>query len=217
MTADSIWRPLVVLGGEFRVMVEKIDRQMDTTRPKTGVVHNIFDLVDEHLALLVDGVNDFADEVREGLGQLTDEPDEYYQRVAYRMNAELEGIFHGYDELRSLNSNHEIYEGWSLLVEIYDETLLQIQNWLEDVVEYCEDPNAVLKRRGLPTDGTAEVDLRLEMQPPRQLKRLTRWQERRGRQLTLAQDAAWAREQRRSAHRTGLIAGSMIGWWLGKG
>ena len=189
---------------------------MDTTPPKTRGVYSIFDLVDEHLSLLVDGVNDFGDEVSKGLGTLTDEPDEYYRRVANGMNAELDGIFDGYDELRSLNANHEIYEGWSLLVEIYDETLLQIQHWLEDVVEYCEDPNAVLKRRGLPTDGTAEVNLQLEMKPPRQLKRLTRWQQRMGRQLTLAQDEAWAREHRRSAHRTGLIAGSMIGWWLGK-
>ena len=216
MTADSNLQPLGIVGNEFRLMVGKIDRRMDDAPPTTGVIYNIFDLVDEHLSLLVDCVEDFADAVSEGHRLATDERDEHYRRVSYRMNAELDGILDGYDDLRSLNADYDVYEGWSLLVEIYDETLIQIRGWLEEVAECYEDPIAALRKRGLPTDGSEPINLSLVMKAPRQMKRLTRWQQRHGRQLAIAEDEAWAREQRRVAHRTGLIAGSMIGWWLGK-
>lgn len=218
MTVDPNRQALGIVGNEFRLMVKKIDRRMDDAPATTGVVYSIFDLVDEHLSLLVDCVEDFTDAVSEAHRMATNERDDHYQRVSYRMNAELDGILDGHDDLRSLNANDDVYEGWSLLVEVYEETLIQIRDWLEEVAECYEDPVAALRKRGLPTDGSEPINLSLVMKAPRQLKRLTRWQQRHGRQLAIAiaEDEAWAREQRRSAHRTGLIAGSMIGWWLGK-
>ena len=216
MTDDSIPRPLIILGEEFRPMVDGLLMRMDETPFETGGVFDIHDLIDKHLELLAHHVSAFGEEVSDGLGRLTHEPDEYFHGVASRMNMELEDILAGYDDLRGLKANHDDYEGWSLLVEIYEETLFQIHDWLQEVVEFLDDPLAGVKKRGIPADGSGTVKLHLEMTPPRQLNRLTRWLQRRGHDLKAAQEQAWA-EDRRRAHRTGLAVGSLLGLWLGKG
>ena len=216
MTDDPIPRPLIVLGEEFRLMAEELGTRMDETPFETGTVSNIFDLIDEHMELLNDHVGAFGEEIGEGLGRLTHEPDEYFHGVASRLNAELEGILDGYDDVRRLKPSYEDFEGWSLLVEIHEETLFQIQLWLEEVVEFLDDPVAGVRKRGIPADGSGAVNLHLEMKAPRQMKLLTRWLKRRGRDVTAAQEESWAQEQRR-VHRQGLIVGSLIGWWIGKG
>ena len=216
MTDDPIPRPLIVLGEDFRLMAEELGMRMDETPLETGTVSNIFDLVDEHMELLADHVGAFCEEISEGLGRLTHEPDEHFQGVASRLNSELEGILDGYDDLRRLEPSHEDFEGWSLLVEIYEETLFQIQLWLKEVVEFLDDPVAGVKKRGIPADGSGAVNLHLEMKAPRQMNALTRWLKRRGRDVTASQEEAWALEQRR-VHRQRLVLGSLIGWWIGKG
>ena len=133
------------------------------------------------------------------------------------MNMELEGILIGYDNLRSLKASDDDFTGWSLLVEIYEDTLFQIHDWFEEVVEFLDDPLAGVRKRGIPADGSGAVNLHLEMRPPRQLNRLTRWLEHRGYDLKAAQEAAWAAEDRRRAHRQGLVVGTLLGLWLGKG
>ena len=216
MTDDPIPRPLKILGDDFRLMAEELGTRMDEMPFETGTVSNIFDLIDEHMEHLADHVNAFGEEIGEGLGRLTHEPDEYFRGVTSRLNAELEGILDGYDDVRRLKPSDEDLEGWSLLVEIYEETLFQIQLWLEEVVEFLDDPVAGVRKRGIPADGGGVVNLQLEMKAPRQVKLLTRWLKRRGRDVTAAQEEAWALEQRR-VHRQRLVLGSMIGWWIGKG
>ena len=213
----NISRPLIILGEEFRLMVDRLLMRMDETPFETGSVFDIYDLVDEHLDLLAQHVSAFGEEIGNGLGRLTHEPDEYFHGVASRMNMELEAILAGYDDLRGLKANDDDYEGWSLLVEIYEETLFQIHDWLEEVVEFLDDPLAGIKKRGIPADGSGAVKLHLEMRPPRQLNRLTRWLQRRGHDLKAAQEQAWAAEDRRRAQRTGLTVGPLLGLWLGKG
>ena len=87
MTDDPIPRPLIILGEEFRLMIDGLLLRMDETPFETGSVFSIFDLVDEHLELLGDHVSAFCEEVGNGLGRLTHEPDEYFRGVASRMNA----------------------------------------------------------------------------------------------------------------------------------
>ena len=216
MTDDPIPRPLIILGEEFRLMVDVLHMRMDETPFETGSVFDIFDLVDEHLELLTRHVGAFCEEVSNGLGRLTHEPDAYFHGVASRMNIELEGILIGYDNLRGQKASDDDFRGWSLLVEIYEDTLFQIHDWLEEVVEFLDDPLAGVKKRRIPADGSGAVKLQLEMRPPRQMNRLTRWLERRGYDLKAAQEAAWAAEDQRRAHRTGLVVGSLLGLWLGK-
>ena len=178
---------------------------MDEVPVEAGEVSDILGLVDEHTALLTAHVIAFGEAIGEGLGRLTHEPDEYFHEVASRLNAELEGILDGYDDVRRLKPDEEDFEGWALLVEIYEETLFQIQFWLEEVVEFLNDPLAGVKKRGIPVDGNGAVNL------------LTRWLESRGHDLRVAREKAWTQGDRRRAHRAGLIVGSLIGWWTGKG
>ena len=216
MTDESIPRPLIVLGEEFRLMAEELSMRMDETPFETGTVYNIFDLVDEHLTLLGDHVSAFGDQISAGLGRLTYEPDEYFRGVASRISLELDCILDGYDQVRHLMPSDEDFEGWSLLVEIYEDTLSQIQDWLREVVEFLDDPVAGVRKRGNPADGSGGVNLHLEMRAPRQLNRLTRWLDHRGHDPTAAQNEAWAAQDRRHAHRTGMVAGTLLGLWLGR-
>ena len=210
MTVEHIPRPLIV---ELRLMARELGTRMDETPFVTGTVFDIFDLVDEHAALLGLHVSAFGEEVNQGLGRLTDEPDAYFHRVARRLNTELDAILDGYDEVRRLKPDDADFEGWSLLVQIYEETLFQLQLWLEEVVEFLDDPVAGVKRRGVPAGGT--VHLQLEMRPPHQMKALTRWLKHRGHDLrAAAHDRAMA-EARQQGHLTGMAVGSVLGWWLG--
>ncbi len=216
MTDEPIPQPLIILGEHFRLMAGELSMRMDATSFESGTVYNIFDLVDDHMTLLGNHVSAFCEEVSNGLGQLTHEPDEYFHGVANRLNAELFCIVDAYDDVRSLTPSHEDFEGWSLLVEIHEETLFQIQRWLEEVVEFLDDPLAGVKKRGIPSDGSGAVNLRLEMRAPHQVNQLTRWLNRRGHDLMSALQGSW-KEDRRRAHRTGMIAGTILGLWLGKG
>lgn len=214
MTDEPIPRPLIVLGEEFRLMIDGLLMGMDETPFEIGNVFSIFDLVDEHLERLARHVTTFCEEIGNGLGRLTHEPDEYFRGVASRMNMELEEILAGYNDVRGLTPAHEDFEGWSLLVEVYEDTLFQIHDWLEEVVEFVDDPVAGVRKRGIPADGTGTVNLQLEMRPPHQLNRLTRWLNHRGHDLMAELQSALEEDQRR-AHRTGMIAGTILGLWLG--
>lgn len=214
MTAEPIPRPLIILGEEFRLMAGELEMRMAEPPFEAGSVFSIFDLVDDHLELLGAHVGAFGDEISNGLGQLTHEPDEYFRGVASRMSLELDFILDGYDQVRHLMPSDDDFEGWSLLVEIYEDTLLQIQRWLREVVEFLDDPVAGVRKRGIPADGSGAVNLQLEMRPPRQLNRLTRWLNHRGHDLMAELQSALEEDQRR-AHRTGMIAGTILGLWLG--
>ena len=215
MTDEPIPRPLIVLGEAFGVMSRELDERMRATPWAGGTVFDIFDLVDEHMTLLAVHVAAFAEEVNEGLGRLTDEPDAYFHGVTGRLTTELEAILDGYDDVRGLNPSDEVFEGWSLLVEIYEETLFQIRGWLGEAVEFLDDPVGTVKRRGIPPGGTVNVGL--EMKPPRQMRALTRWLQRRGHDLGVAAHDRAMAEARQHGHVQGMVAGALLGWWIGKG
>ena len=211
MTDDPIPRPLIVLGEWFRQMDDESSRRMNEAPLQTGTIYDIADLIDDHLHRLVDHVNAFADVVNEGLGRLSYEPDEYFNGVARRLEAELDGILDCYDEVRGLTPGADDFEGWSLLVEIHEETVYQIQRWLREVRDCVDDPVSVARKRSVSDGDDTVVNLALEMQPPRQVKQLTRWLEYRAR----ANEHAWAQHQRR-ARRNSMIAGTLLGLWWGK-
>ena len=215
MTDEPVPRPLTILGEAFRFMAETLRTRMDEAPFETGSVFNIFDLLDEHVQLLNDHVSAFGTQVNEGLGLLTYESDEHFHGVARRIRAELEGILDGYDNVRGLQASAEDFEGWSLLVGIYEETLYQIQVWLDEVVDFLDDPVAGAKKRGLSADGNDVVNLRLVMKPPHQIDRLTSWLTGKHDSMAAQDQNAWEQEQR-SAHRHSMIAGTLIGLFLGK-
>ena len=214
MTDEPIPRPRTILGGAFRVMAEELRTRMDESPLETGPVFNIFDLVDEHLQTLTDHVSAFTAQVNEGFGSLTYEPDEHFHGVASRMRAELEGILDGYDNVRCLQASDEDFEGWSILREIYEETLYQIRGWVDEVVDFLDDPVAGVKKRGLPADGSGVVNLDLVMKAPRQLNRLTSWSKRRYDLMAAEHQNAWVQEERR-ARRDDMILGALAGWFIG--
>ena len=120
----------------------------------------------------------------------------------------------GYDNVRCLQASDEDFEGWSILREIYEETLYQIRGWLDEVVDFLDDPVAGVKKRGLPADGSGVVNLDLVIKAPRQLNRLTSWSKRRYDLMAAEHQNAWVQEERR-ARRDDMILGALAGWFIG--
>ena len=214
MTDDDLPRPLIVLGERFREIDRNASTRMEEKPLHRGAVWDIFSLVDEHLLRMVGHVEAFANVVNEELGRLTHESDAYVNAVAGRLDAELGGIFDSYDEVRGLAPGADDMEGWNLLLELHVETVVMIRDWLNRVVEFVDDPAGGMRRHGVQPGDDTEINLQLRMNPPRQLKQLTRWLERRAAQAGRAWHEAWARERSGVRHEA-MIAGTLLGLWLG--
>ena len=129
-------------------MIEEVSMRMDEAPVETGPVGDIAYVVEFHAQCLVDRMEAFGNVVNEGLARLRYEPDAYFDGAADRLEAELEGMLDSYDEVRRLTARVEAFEGWNLLVEIHEETLAMVQDWLEEIVELVDDPEAAASRTG---------------------------------------------------------------------
>lgn len=206
-------RPLILVAEEFRRMSAELNARMVATPFKTDTPFDIVDLVNEHLALSAAHVT-AATEALVKLDDLASSaPDSYFRGIARRLNTEVQAILDGYDELRSLTPSGEDVEGWSLLVEIYEEILYQIRQWCDEFVELHDDTAAFIRRRGLPPPG-GTLTLTPQFDSPPQVDRLGRWLERRQRRIL----ADLNKEQKRTRRRVGghgFVVGVLMGLWRG--
>jgi hypothetical protein len=101
------------------------------------------------------------------------DPDVY--RAVGRFEASVDYMLASYRNARALNAYGTHAEACDLLAGVYRRLLIQIRDWLGDLVEFLADPTAVLKRRGLPTTGHVEFDLPLTLKSPPELDSLMRW------------------------------------------
>lgn len=217
MNTEPIPRPLIVLRLEFSEMATSLNSRMITQPERSDLEFDVIDLICEHINKLKNHVNDFCKHVSEGLGTITYETDDHFRRIGSQLGNELNGILNGYDKVRCLTPHPDDFEGWKLLIQIYEDTIRQIQDWLTDVMMFLNDPVAEVEKRKVPTDGNDLVTLHLEMNPPNQMQGLTRWLERLRDELSATYDEELTPEQ--NQHRLnsadlviGTTLGLMIGW-----
>ncbi len=65
-----------------------------------------------------------------------------------------------------------------LLTGVYRHLLTETRDWLDELVETISDPVAAIKRQGLPSSGTVNLQLTLTLTEAPQLAALYRWVER---------------------------------------
>ena len=216
----SIPRSLVVLGGALRPVAGTL-RTKTVARPiRTGTVSDIFDLCAEHLGRIGHEIELLADEIDAGLSFIASNPDtpdaEIYRAVG-RLEVQLERIVNGYDEVRRLRASSEDHECWVLLVETYRKTLAQIQDWLDELVDFLGDPTTALRKRGISLNSDANVTFSLSIEAPPEVNLLTDWVEQRADEVIAASEYEDMRAEERSVSWLPLLWGGLFGWWLGGG
>lgn len=215
MSTEPIPRPLVVLREEFKTMSESLNSRMGAIPDKSDLEVDVLDLSGEHVTKLSEHVHSFCEQIADGLGTITYESDDHFQRIVSRLKKELNGILDGYDDVLSTTPHPDDFEGWKLLVGIYEDTLRQIRDWLSDVLEFLKDPIAGVQKRQNLADGNGHVNLLLEMRAPKQMHDLIAWLERIGEEILMdiEDDRKQNRQRVGSAELImGLLLAAMTGW-----
>ena len=127
----------------------------------------------------------------------------------------LEGLLDDYDEVRGAVAGHEDSEACRLLEKAYCEMLLQIQGWLDEIVECLDDPTDALEERGLTSeeDQRQPIRLNLNLEAPPSFTTLTRWIEQKASTLRIKEESS--RQSRTGFGWWDLLAACGLGWWLG--
>ena len=224
MNSGSILsRQTLALGECVRPIASRFRARMKSRPNRSERVTDILSYVRSHMELIQADIDRFVDEVNQ-LGELlgvADTPEHAVQRGAARMEICLERLLDDYDEVRRAFPGFVDSEGCRLLEQVYREALLQIQGWLDDLLECLNDPMAALEKRGLTIEeGKRQpITLDLELGAPPSLTDLDRWIEQRADTLFAAEEAkltdASARISRRGTGCLGLLATFGLGWWLG--
>ena len=224
MNSESILsRQTVALGECLRPIASKMRGRMENRPIHSDRVTDTVGLVRHHLEQIQANIDRFADEVSQ-LGELLEVADSSeisVYRSAARMEFHLERLLDDYDEVRRATSGYADSDGRRLLEKVYRETLLQIQGWLDDIVECLNDPKGALEKRGLTIEQgkLVPIPLDLVLEPPPSLADLDRWTVQRGDTLIDEEEAilneASAHMPRRGAGCLGLLATFGLGWWLG--
>ena len=203
---------MIILGEAFLPLAENTRHRMRRPQPQTVEVPDISDFISRHIRALryaADGLCDGIDHAVEGPS------DADVHRAVGRMEVHLEGLLAGYDEIRGANPDGADLRGWSLLRDLYRDVLLQVQNWLDDVVDIANDPVSGLERRGLSTQDNVTITLDLDASRPKS-KELIRWMEDRADELEDRADELEAAERSKSRSILWpLVAAFGLGWWLG--
>jgi hypothetical protein len=125
--------------------------------------------------------------------------DAVVQRSAARFAAVVEDLLDGHRDVRVSVVHGDDAQARDLLAGAYRHLLVEIRDWLGEVVEALADPQAVARRRGLALDDPIELELNLRLTPAPQLGALARWARRHPARL-----GPW--------EKVALLA---IGWWAG--
>ena len=219
MDSESILsRQTLALGECARAVASKLRTRMQSRPNRSEPVADILSFAANHMEQIGAKVEQFTDEVNQ-LGRLiavADTPENAVHRGVARIEMHLERLLDDYDAVRRAIPGHADSEGCRLLEKVYRDTLVQIQDWLDETVECVNDPKGALKKRGLVLEEGKRVSITLDLdfEPPPSMNDFVRWTVQRGDTL-IDEERASARKSRREAGCLGLLATFGLGWWLG--
>ena len=224
MDSESILsRQTLALGECARPISSKLRRRMQSRPNRSKPVTDILSFAHNHLEQIGANVGQFTDELNQ-LGRLVaaaDTPENAVHRGSARMEIRLERLLDGYDEVRRASPGFADSEGSRLLEKVYRDTLLQIQGWLDDLIECLDDPMGALEKRGLVGEEGKRVPIPLDLDlvPPPSMNDLVQWTVERGDTLIEEEQAklieASSRNSRRGTGLLGLLAAFGLGWSFG--
>ena len=107
-----------------------------------------------------------------------DASDAQVHHAVAHFEALLDDVLNGHAEVCALDVHGRDAEARELLAGIYRQLLMDIRNWLEDLVRTLADPLAELRRRGQPTTGPVEIALPLHLNTAPEINALRDWMEK---------------------------------------
>lgn len=209
-------RRLTVLGDVMRPLLPKLKQQLDMPVTRTTTVFSMVDVVAMQLDRLEAAINPLTEAINGPISELVakeDTSDAAVYRAAGRFEAVLDDLLSGYREVRRLNPYDADVEAADLLADIYRHSLVEIHDWLSELVEALTDPMAAIKKRGLTGSGRVELDIDLVLTAAPQLEDLVDWAQRQS-----ASFAASACTVRRGSGLSfwGIVGAMILGWWIGE-
>ena len=179
MTSDKPLLPphVTLLGEALRPLPAQIDKALSAPPPPEVPETSFVTAAQIGLTKLEEGVERMVSEVN-ALGRIVtaaDTPPADVHRAAGRVEAVLEDQLRRHAALYHLRAEPAYARGQELLLATYRNTLIQIRDWLQEIVETLADPMAALEKRGLPTSGKVELRLSLELTAPKELGQFREW------------------------------------------
>ena len=231
--ARAILAPHVVLLGEtLQPLLRKVEAALSEPVRPIGADENFLDVCRSTLNQFRESVNRLADEANgtlNGVAGAADVPDAEVHRAAGRLEMVLDELLNSYAELREARPHAAHVRGQELLLAALRQTLTEIRDWLLDMVDAFADPVAALKRKGLPTDGSVNLQLIFNITTPKELEEFNDWAD--GQVLELEELDDWMSEQEQALLKNGnvesqdrkpgswsgltaFVAGMFLGGWF---
>lgn len=210
---------MTLLGEAMRPVWEKVREEIDLCVPQTEVVVGMGEVVLHHFQSLQDSIPRLADRINRLMDDVvTNEAagDAEVYRAVGRFEAFLDDLLADYRSVRALDAYDDDVEARDLLAGVYRHTLVEIRDWLADLVETLADPMAAVIKRGLPTTGHVKLQLNLTLTAAPQLGQLSRWAERHASALPKAGNCSGAPPARKPVLGLwGWVGAALLGWWIG--
>jgi hypothetical protein len=220
MSDEPMLSPRMTLLGEaMRPVWEKVQAEIDQRVPQAEVVVGMGAVVLHHFQSLRDNVPCLADRINRLMDDVvTNEAagDAEVYRAVGRFEAFLDDLLTDYRSVRALNAYDDDMEARDLLAGVYRHTLVEIRDWLAELVETLADPMSAVIKQGLPTTGYVKLKLNLTLTAAPQLGQLSRWAERHASALPRAGNYSGVPPARKSGLGIwGWGGAALLGWWIG--
>ncbi len=198
----TVPRRVTLLGQALRPVCATLAARLDAPPAGTAAAPDMAALLSHHLQAMRGACERLEARVRDLMDDvLANEAasDADVQRSAARFAVVVEDLLDGHRDVRASNARGDDVQARDLLAGAYRHLLVEIRDWLGEVVAALADPLAAARRRGIAPDGPIELEFALRLTPAPQLAALASWARRHSARLGL-----W--------DTIGLLA---VGWWVG--
>lgn len=182
---DTIVVPhrLQVLGEALKPVWQKLDDQLAQSSVTAIPVHGMIDVISAHLDYLQVAMRPLGSRVESLMADVVSNEgvsDAEVYRAVGRFEAPLDDLADHFQEARALAVSGVDIEARDCLVGVYRHALVEIRDWLKDLVESLEDPVAAARAKGIAIEGQVELPFTLTMTSALELQQLTAWLSRQG-------------------------------------
>ena len=165
-----------VLGGALQPALRRVEAALNEPPRPTGRGESFIAVSEHALGHLGDTVEQMEEETELLHWALAPEvPEAEIHRAVGRYEMVLDDLLQSHAELCRARPRAAHQRGHRLLVAVFRRTLIQIRDWLRDVVDTGADPVQVLKRKGLSTSGDVNLELTLQLTTPKELHQFIDW------------------------------------------
>jgi hypothetical protein len=206
---DTIVVPqrLQVLGQALKPVWKNLTEQLEQPHAATIPVHAMLNVISRHMDYLQAAVSPLANRIDDLMRDVVSNEqvtDAQVYRAVGRFEAPLEDFVDHFNEVASLAPYGADIDARNMLVGVYRHSLVEIRDWLEELVEALEDPVAAARARGIPIEGQVELPFTLTMTSAPELEQLTSWLSRHG-----------SGGQKSGLGFWGTVGAMVLGWGIG--